>query len=155
MSYSVHLLNQTYMEEQDLAVNMEKAAKNLNLNFALENEEIMKYTVSNPQTFATLEIYINTKEKFNYAINNEYYPKITGYGPNIIIGYGYGGKDEILIPFLREFLKDYTEVVVYVGENLPSEVDYYVYTKDDIDSFTTTNEYAFTDHPPKDMGNYA
>ncbi|MDB5226206.1 MAG: hypothetical protein JWN78_399 [Bacteroidota bacterium] len=153
MSFEVHLLSQDYVEEQDLAVNIEKAAKNLNLNFRLASEEDMKYTVSNPQTFATLEIYINTKEEFDYAVANDYYPKITGYGPNIIIGYS--RKDEILISFLREFLKDYTEMIVYVGENLPNEINYYVYSKDDIDSFITTTGYAFTDHPPKDMGNYA
>lgn len=154
MSYEVHLLSKTYFEEKDLATNIQKAAEKLHYNFRNASEDnFIQYNVStwDPEILEkchTLEIFINTKEKFDYSIKEDLYPNITNYGANIFIGYAYGTKDEILIPFLRAFLKVYTDMLVYVGENLPNDVKYYVYTKNDIDSFTTTNEGAFIKHPP-------
>jgi hypothetical protein len=155
MSYSVHLLTKTYVLEQNLVSDIKKVAQKLNWNFmASPRKDYIRYSLFDEKNEDGLEIFINTEEKFNLTIEEDYYPNITEYGAIIIIGYAYGAKGASLIPFLREFLKDYSEMLVYASESVPAGVDYYVYTKQDIDGFTTINEDAFYTHPPTDMSNY-
>lgn len=156
MSYEVHLLTKTYVLEQDLVSNIKKAAQKLNWNFIEHpDKDYTYYSLFDEKNRDGLEIFTNDEEEFNRTISENYYPNIPEYGALIIIGYAFGAKGSALIPFLREFLKDYAEMLVYASENTPAGVDYYVYTKQDIDGFTTINEDAFFDHPPSDMSNYS
>jgi hypothetical protein len=155
MSYEVHLLSKIYVSEQDLVPDIKKVAKKLNFDYIeYDGKEYTIYSLYDDKNKDGIKIFINTEEEFHLTINQNYYPNIIEYGALIIIEYAYGAKGASLIPFLREFLKDYSDMLVYASENISDGADYSVYTKQDIDGFTTINEDAFFDHPPTDMSNY-
>ena len=148
MAAEVHLLNKSYIDEKKLVSSIKRIAKEKQLSFSKSDGY---YIVSVPNFGDQLEFFINTKNEYEETFDPRYYPDTPEYGANVILGYY--NDDSTLVSFLKEFLKEFSEIKVYVGENLPSGVDSRLYSKIDFDLATTTDTFTFLSTPPMENGN--
>lgn len=138
MSFEVHILRKNYLGESVLLPKIKKIVNKLGLRFDTNTDY---YVACVPDFGNQLEFYINNNEAYTETLDPLYYPDIPDYGANIIIGYY--EQDEILIPFLQNFLIDFPDSKVYVGEDLPKWVDYYLYSKKDFEKPKTIIAHDF------------
>lgn len=144
MSLEVHILTQNYLSEDFLIPIIKSAADKSNLHFKKSTD---CYIAAEQDFTNQLEFYINAIKDYHDSLGPLYYPGIPGYGANIIIAYYHG--DNVLAAFLHQFLKNVPDAKVYVGEDLPQGVDYYLYSKEDFEDIKTIDTHEFIQKPPK------
>lgn len=138
MSFEVHILRKNYLGESVLLPKIKKIVNKLGLRFDTNTDY---YVACVPDFGNQLEFYINNNEAYTETLDPLYYPDIPDYGANIIIGYY--EQDEILIPFLQNFLIDFPDSKVYVGEDLPQGINHHLYSKKDFEKPKTIIAHDF------------
>lgn len=98
-----------------------------------------------------LEMYIRDLAGYNRSFNNLY--GILDYG--ILAEIDYNKDEKVIVPFLREILKEIPELLVY-DEETPKGIECYVYNKQFFENHQGTDYYAIMDkNPPKSLSDLA
>ncbi|WP_312341506.1 hypothetical protein [Chryseobacterium binzhouense] len=144
---TIFLINKSYIDEDDILIKIEKVAQNLNLKYTNEEYDLILTTVEFDDyiTFGGLSLgYFNETLQGNNFID--------GYGCEMSIEYRY--ESTILLPFLKEFLKEYPDMLIYkeTGKALNNP---FVFNKNHLENFSGTDSYAFLGNPPQDLSNLA
>ncbi|WP_130734896.1 hypothetical protein [Flavobacterium sp. J27] len=136
MSKEAFLLSKTFIDSSELENSIEQIANKLHFNYQnKKNDRFNEHVVNNPRTSETLEVFISDYKQF-IASQNPPYSFIPGSGNGyvIVIGYGWGNKDEqVLIPFVRELMKEFPELILYAEEWIPTQFfPYLQFSLDDL-----------------------
>jgi hypothetical protein len=129
---TIFLLNKNFIPNDTLISKIQDTARNLRLNFEkIEEERVDVYV---PDFGDLLEIGLQGTEGFKRTFAEQNYKK--GYGTVLYIDYNNGGKreDRTVIPFLKEFLKIFPEILVY-NDEIPPSGTALIFTKDQIEAF--------------------
>ena len=150
MANTIHLISKEYLNPNIVSSIVEKVAARLNYNFGKDYSQaydIIEINIFIENISEYISIYINCKpDHFNDTYNNLY--GISGFGIMIDIDCYY--ENPLLIPFLREMLKEIPELLVYNEEALRGS-GAYVYTKSHLDNFSGVDSYALLTNPPQDL----
>ena len=151
----IHLIIKQYIDTSILLNKLENVALMIESEYLpqrstrLTNIQINKGEGYNNSEY--LDIYIRDSAGYNRSFNNLY--GIHNYG--ILISIDYNKDESLIIPFLREILKEIPELLVY-DEETPKGIDCYVYNKQFFDSNQGTDYYAIMDkNPPKSLNDLA
>ena len=148
MSKEVFLLSKTFINSSDLENSIEQVVFKLQFTYQNnKNEKFNKHSISKPNTNEWIDMYINDYEEFITTQNPPYSFPGNGNGSIIVIGYGWGNKDEqVLIPFLREFMKNFPELILYAEEWIPTQFfPYLQFSLDDLLAYegTSSDDFLF------------
>jgi hypothetical protein len=123
---TLFIISKVNIPDKDIITAIQKTAAALKLSFREEDDE--NFTVCVPNFGDLLEIGL---EDFNRGYRSDLF--IDGYGAIISIWYNNGGQqnDQTVIPFLKEFLKYYPEMLVYNDEDIESPTPH-IFTKTQI-----------------------
>lgn len=138
MSKTVTILSKEFIESRHL----EELAK----SFAKQNSLLTEYEQENEISIwhgtddgSTIEvIFGTTEEEFNNALGT--YNECDDYSHNLLISYF--KEDQLLVPFLRELVKTYPDILVYNDESISKGAvkHYTIHTKNDIEE-VADNDY--------------
>ncbi len=114
--YTIFVLNKEYVEQKELSEKIQLVASELDLGFEEYQAEYLLFNVYEYGGGDLLEIYPNDKEGFMSDVTQNLFKQ--SYGSVIIINYNNGGDEQnkTLIPFLKQFLHLYPEMIVYNEE---------------------------------------
>ncbi|KFF09029.1 hypothetical protein [Chryseobacterium luteum] len=152
---AIHLISKQYINTSILLNKLENVALTIESEYLpqrsirLANVQIKKGEGYNNSEY--LDIYIRDLEGYNTSFNNLY--GINNYG--ILVEIDYNKNENLIVPFLREILKEMPELLVY-DEETPKGIDCYVYNKQFFDNNPGTDYYAVLDkNPPKSLNDLA
>lgn len=131
MSDTVSVLSKSYIDDSDLINALKKIQSSLGLDFKDNRPDTNSISLwQNWEDGSGIEMFVGDKNEFDdtldeYLINH-----------SSIMCISYYSNDRLLVPFLKELIKTYPDILVYNNENLPvgSKADHYIYSKADIEA---------------------
>lgn len=143
---TIFLLSKTYIDGDDVLNKIEEIAQRMGNEFINDNEISINQYIDDDNisriTFGGLFL-----DYFNETLQGKNF--IDGYGCEMSINYHSNG--DMLLPFLKEFLKEYPDMLLYKetgGKSSPSNP--FVYNKEHFDNYSGTDYYALLDNPPQE-----
>lgn len=151
MANTIYIINKQYINTNILLTKLKKATQQVNFQFRqFDNDYPINIHIFN-EINELLDIYIRDVAGYTRSFNNLY--GIQNYG--ILITINYNKDEKLIVPFLREILKEMPELLVY-DEETPKGIDCYVYNKQFFDNNSGTDYYAIMDkNPPKNLNDLA
>lgn len=151
MANTIYIINKQYISTNILLTKLKKATQQVNFQFRqFDNDYPINIHIFN-EINELLDIYIRDVAGYTRSFNNLY--GIPNYG--ILITINYNKDEKLIVPFLREILKEMPELLVY-DEETPKGIDCYVYNKQFFDNNSGTDYYAIMDkNPPKNLNDLA
>ncbi len=150
MGKTVDFLSRTFVQEEVLTKAIKQIGEKLNLE--LTNDSNYTLSFYNSEINNALKVDVLSELKFNELKEDDVY--LSGYGNRFYILI-FGQEDQISVPFMREVLALFPEMIVYIEEHISSEKlgqDYITYTKNQLDQFEGDSFYALVDKlPPSDL----
>lgn len=126
MSNSVDFLSKNFVNHHDLMNMAKEIAKKLKLNVNEKGEAEIALFDSEGET---IRLTFLTEQKFNELKNGEIYKK--SYGNSFYIEII--GRDYFSVDFMKEVLRHYPEMLVYMDDNIPKNKQHLIFTKQQVD----------------------
>lgn len=138
MSKTVTILSKEFIESRQFEELAKNFAKHNSLLIKYEREDKINIWHGRDGGSAIGVVFGTTEEEFNNAIGT--YNECDDYSHNLLISYF--KEDQLLVPFLRELVKTYPDILVYNDESISkgAEKHYTIHTKNDIEE-VTDNDY--------------
>ncbi|MCL9804192.1 hypothetical protein NAT51_01555 [Flavobacterium amniphilum] len=139
MKYAVYLLSNHFIEKKELNDSFLKTIKTLNLIEGRDKDTVTASVQENDGSYKTIYLHSTTTDEYKKLIGD----LKDGYSINGMISCW---SDDILtIPFLKEFLKIHSEIIVC---NVEIQADgWYLFTKEDINLFPDNDYHNFNTNP--------
>lgn len=147
MAHLLFILSKEFLSKEELIPKIESIANKQSAEFSplTEYRGFSKISIWKSEDYS-LEIHFQTRKKFDELKKDNYWGQ--DYGPIFSITvYGKDREeDEVTFPFVREFLVEYPDMLVF-NEEVPDGGKPFIFTKAHIDALSSNNFAAIFAHP--------
>jgi hypothetical protein len=146
MGNTIHIISKEYLSTEQLIKTIEKIGKKL--VYKIGKDDVPEYDLTEINLFKDniqgfLNVSISLKSYYDNTFNNLY--GINDFG--IMISIDYSHENNMLIPFLKEFVSEIPNILVY-NEETPKGIDSIIFNKSQVLNFSQKDSYTLLNTPP-------